>query len=227
MGVFGLDLEDPALFDSGFPHRSFTGIRRDCPVAWHDIEHDGLPDGGFWSVAGYPECVAVLDAFGPATIADATLLDDLTTMAALELARTPGLFETLRDDPALLPTAAEELARWTSPLAGVTVVAQAALQLDRHLISPGERVVCWLASANRDERVFGSTAMELRPGRSPNPHLAYTDAPELGGVLHARLATLIAGGRRPTIDGEPTWLRSDPPGHRCVIDRIAFGSGAV
>lgn len=222
MGVFGLDLGDPTLYDNGFPHRAFTGIRRDCPVAWHDVTIDGRPAGGYWSIAGYPECAAALAAFAPERIAGESLVDDLETMAAFELARSPGLWEALVADPGLVPSAAEELARWTSPLAAVSVVAENTLSFGRHVISPGERIICWLASANRDERVFGSLAMELRPARSPNPHLAYADAPGIAGEFHARLAALVARGRRPALDGEPTWVRSDPPGHRCVIERAAL-----
>ncbi len=218
MGVFGLDLQDPSLFDSGFPHRSFTGIRRDCPVAWHDVEHEGLPDGGFWSVAGYPECVTVLELLSPAGLVPDRLVDDLFDVTLVELARRPSLLDQLRAAPSLLATATDEFARWTSPLAAVSVVADGPLPLGRHLVSAGERVVCWIASANRDERVFGPSAMELRLDRSPNPHLAYGRSTTAAEEFHARLERLVGGDQRPRLEGEPGWVRSDPPGHRCTVE---------
>lgn len=54
------DLTDLDNFAGGFPHRVFEVHRREAPVYWHEpTEH--TPDGeGFWSVATYPETLAVL-----------------------------------------------------------------------------------------------------------------------------------------------------------------------
>lgn len=54
------DLTDLDNFAQGFPHELFAVHRREAPVYWHEpTEH--TPDGeGFWSVATYPETLAVL-----------------------------------------------------------------------------------------------------------------------------------------------------------------------
>lgn len=54
------DLTDLDNFADGFPHEVFEVHRREAPVYWHEpTEH--TPDGeGFWSVATYPETLAVL-----------------------------------------------------------------------------------------------------------------------------------------------------------------------
>ncbi|HEX4018151.1 MAG TPA: cytochrome P450, partial [Frankiaceae bacterium] len=55
-----LDLTDLDNFAGGFPHDTFTVHRRTSPILWHEpTEH--TPDGeGFWSVATYDLCLAVL-----------------------------------------------------------------------------------------------------------------------------------------------------------------------
>ncbi|TPG31938.1 cytochrome P450 [Mycolicibacterium hodleri] len=55
-----VDFTDLDNFAAGFPHELFAEHRREAPVYWHEpTEH--TPDGeGFWSVATYAECQAVL-----------------------------------------------------------------------------------------------------------------------------------------------------------------------
>src|SRR6202012_1868992 len=56
-GIYFTDLDN---FANGFPHDLFAVHRREAPVYWHSPT-DNTPDGeGFWSVAGYPETLAVL-----------------------------------------------------------------------------------------------------------------------------------------------------------------------
>jgi cytochrome P450 len=55
-----IDLTDLDNFANGFPHELFAVHRREAPVFWHEPT-DNTPDGeGFWSVATYPETLAVL-----------------------------------------------------------------------------------------------------------------------------------------------------------------------
>jgi cytochrome P450 len=55
-----IDLTDLDNFANGFPHELFAVHRREAPVFWHEPT-DNTPDGeGFWSVAAYPETLAVL-----------------------------------------------------------------------------------------------------------------------------------------------------------------------
>ena len=55
-----IDLTDLDNFANGFPHELFAVHRREAPVFWHEPT-DNTPDSeGFWSVATYPETLAVL-----------------------------------------------------------------------------------------------------------------------------------------------------------------------
>ncbi|MDX3063300.1 MULTISPECIES: cytochrome P450 [Streptomyces] len=52
----GLRLTDPTLYAHGDPHAVWAGLRRDCPVSWHDEPgHEG-----FWAVTTYAEGLDVL-----------------------------------------------------------------------------------------------------------------------------------------------------------------------
>lgn len=207
MGVFGYDLTDPGLFDNGFPHRIFTGIRRDRPVAWH-FPPDNAPDiPGFWSVSTYEATATVLELLADVPHAP-SVVDDAIGVAVLELARRPDLWAGLRSGELPLTTAAAELARWISPTTSIRFDAVEALTLGRETISPGETVVCWLASANRDDAVFGRTAMELDLRRWPNPHLAFAGRPALADEFASRLDELVRSTSALHLRGEPEWERS-------------------
>ena len=82
-------------------------------------------------------------------------------------------WERLRADPALAPLAAEEIVRWCNPSKYKWRIATADCQVGDKLIRKGDWVVCWLASANRDEEVFADGHV-FDVGRNPNPHLAYS-----------------------------------------------------
>jgi cytochrome P450 len=90
----------------------------------------------------------------------------------LQLIRNPDQWRRLIAEPALIPTAVEEILRWTSP---VTSLARSAVR-DRELrgrkIRAGQRVVVWIASANRDEEAFPDPD-RFDVGRSPNNHVAF------------------------------------------------------
>lgn len=89
-----------------------------------------------------------------------------------ELMRHPDQWARLRADPSLAPLAAEEIVRWINPSKYKWRVAKADCGLADKLVRKGDWVVCWLASANRDEAVFADS-QTLDVGRDPNPHLAF------------------------------------------------------
>jgi len=78
----------------------------------------------------------------------------------------------LRAEPGRLPSAIEEVLRWTSPSPSKRRTATRATRLGGHDIAPGDKVLFWEGSANRDERVFAH-AVEFDVRRDPNPHLAF------------------------------------------------------
>jgi cytochrome P450 len=88
------------------------------------------------------------------------------------LIERPEQLQALRADMSLLATATEEMLRWTTPSPSKRRTATCATSLGGHDIAPGDKVLFWEASANRDERVFDD-AMAFDIRRDPNPHLAF------------------------------------------------------
>lgn len=110
----------------------------------------------------------------------------------LALLQHPEQMQRLRDDPKLIRRAVEEMVRWANPVITLMRVATADTQIGSQAVKAGDRVVVWLASANRDEAVFPD-ADKFDVTRSPNPHLGFGFGPHtcLGGPL-ARLELRVA-----------------------------------
>ena len=90
----------------------------------------------------------------------------------LALAEHPDQLALLRSDLELLPTAIEEIVRWTSPSPSKRRTVTRATSLGGHAISPGAKVLVWEGSANRDALVFAD-ADRFDISRKPNPHLGF------------------------------------------------------
>ena len=90
----------------------------------------------------------------------------------LALAEHPDQLAALRSDLNSLPTAIEEIVRWTSPSPSKRRTATVATSLGGHDISPGDKVLVWEGSANRDAAVFAD-ADSFDIARKPNPHLGF------------------------------------------------------
>lgn len=73
---------------------------------------------------------------------------------AHQIARTPELQRTLREKPALISAAIEELLRIEGPLLSNRRRVTRDVTLSGHRIAAGERVSLMWISANRDETVF-------------------------------------------------------------------------
>jgi cytochrome P450 len=89
----------------------------------------------------------------------------------LALIERPEQLARLQAEPRYLGTAVEEMLRWTSPSPSKRRTATRTTALGGHTIRPGDKVLYWEGSANRDERVFAD-AMAFDVTRDPNPHLA-------------------------------------------------------
>ena len=93
--------------------------------------------------------------------------------------------QLVRADLELLPTAIEEMVRWTSPSPSKRRTATRDVVLGGCSIEAGEKVQIWEGSANRDGLAFaGPNAFDVR--RKPNPHLAF------GHGLHYCLGANLA-----------------------------------
>ena len=82
-------------------------------------------------------------------------------------------WERLRADRSLIPTAIEEILRWTTPVISFMRTATADTTLAGSEILAGDPVLMLYQSANRDPLEFGSTAEVFDIGRTPNHHLAF------------------------------------------------------
>jgi len=90
----------------------------------------------------------------------------------LALLEYPDQMARLRAEPALLPTAVEEILRWTSPVTHMMRYVTRDTELGGQSLRAGERVLLWYPSANRDEDVFPH-ANTFDIGRTPNEHIAF------------------------------------------------------
>jgi cytochrome P450 len=90
----------------------------------------------------------------------------------LALVERPEQLAALRAEPSLLPTAIEEILRWTTPSPSKRRTATVDTEFAGHRIRAGDKVLYWEASANRDAAVFRD-GMVLDIRREPNPHLAF------------------------------------------------------
>jgi cytochrome P450 len=92
--------------------------------------------------------------------------------AVLELLAHPDQLARLRAEPSLLPSAIEEVLRFSSPVQFDPRRATRTVELRGRKVERDDVVLCWLGSANRDE------ALCERPhvfdiGRERTPHLAF------------------------------------------------------
>lgn len=104
----------------------------------------------------------------------------------------PDQWRRLRDDPSLVPTAVEEILRWTSATAYNRRTATRDTALGGCRIGAGQKVAHWYPSANRDETVFDDPH-RFDIGRAPNPHLAFGHGIHhcLGAALARREITVM------------------------------------
>src|SRR5262249_59081918 len=88
------------------------------------------------------------------------------------VAERTGDWERLRRDRSLVPTAVDEMLRWTSPVVSFMRTATRDTALGDQPIEDGDPVLMLYASANRDERQFGPTANRFDIGPRPNRPVA-------------------------------------------------------
>jgi cytochrome P450 len=90
----------------------------------------------------------------------------------LALAQHPEQLRALRADLGALPTAVEEIVRWTSPSPSKRRTATKDVTLGGVSVEAGQKVQIWEGSANRDVSVFDA-ADQFDIARKPNPHLGF------------------------------------------------------
>jgi cholest-4-en-3-one 26-monooxygenase len=108
------------------------------------------------------------------------------TGAVMALLEHPEQLDRLRADPALMPTAVDEVLRWVTPVTHFARNVIADTEIAGQPVRAGERVVIWYTSANRDESVFAEPD-RFDVGRSPNPHVTFG-----GGGPHFCIGNALA-----------------------------------
>ncbi|MCV7421596.1 cytochrome P450 [Mycobacterium yunnanensis] len=84
----------------------------------------------------------------------------------------PGELERLRADPGLMPTAVEEMIRWSTPVKEFMRTAARDTTVRGVDIAAGESVYLAYVSGNRDEEVF-TDPFRFDVGRDPNKHVSF------------------------------------------------------
>jgi cytochrome P450 len=103
----------------------------------------------------------------------------------LALLDEPEQLDALRADLGYLDNTVEEIIRWTTPSPSKRRTATCETKLRDVVIEPGDKVLIWEGSANRDEAVF-EHSMRFDFRRDPNPHVGF------GHGLHYCLGANLA-----------------------------------
>ena len=116
--------------------------------------------------------------------------------ALVALAEHPEQLDRIAADEALVPTAVEEVLRWTTPVTSFLRTAVADTELGGVAIAAGDPLLLIYAAANRDEAEFGPTAAAFDAGRTPNHHVAFGFGPHfcLGAALARLELTVVLQG---------------------------------
>jgi cytochrome P450 len=128
----------------------------------------------------------------------------------------PGQWQAVSRDPSLLPSAVEEVLRWTSTATHIMRVATRQVEMrGGHTIAEGDRVTLWIPSANRDEDVFDDPD-RFDVARKPNRHLA------MGAGEHFCLGSTLARAELRLLYDEllRQTARIDPAGDPVLLNSI-------
>lgn len=128
----------------------------------------------------------------------------------------PDQWRRLREDRGLMPSAVEEVLRWTSSATHSMRTATRPVVIRDQRIAAGDRVVLWVPSANRDEDVFADP-YRFDVGRAPNRHLALGSGEHfcIGSILARSEMSALFGALLDTVD------RVEPAGPVVPVRSIA------
>ncbi len=90
----------------------------------------------------------------------------------LEFIQNPVQRRRLAENPGLMPSAIEEVLRWSSPVTHIMRTATRDVEYRGRRIREGDRLALWIASANYDEDVFADP-FTFDIGRDPNYHVTF------------------------------------------------------
>jgi cytochrome P450 len=98
---------------------------------------------------------------------------NLLSGGVVALSEHPDQWKRIVEDRALVPTAVEEMLRWTNPVLSFFRTATTDVVIRGQQVLAGEHVLMSYAAADFDEDEFGPTADRFDVGRNPNHHLAF------------------------------------------------------
>ena len=159
------------------PNRSFISVWanatvKGCPMADHTI----MNETGLF-ISGGAETTRTAIARGLRAFCD-----------------HPDQWDRLADDPAVVPSAVEEVLRWVSPLNQMFRTVSVDDRIGDTPVHAGDRIVLLYPSANRDESVFDDP-FRFDITRNPNPHIAFGFGPHVCiGQSLARLELQVLFG---------------------------------
>lgn len=130
------------------------------------------------------------------------------------LVEHPDQFEKLRRDPSLVPSAVEEILRWTSPVNYMKRTAAEDVEVNGQKIPKDEALVLFYASGNRDQDVFDDP-FRFDVARKPNTHIAFGYGEHFCMGAHfarqslvAILDELVRRVEHWELAGEPEWIHA-------------------
>jgi cytochrome P450 len=91
----------------------------------------------------------------------------------LALSQNPGELAKLKGNPALVPSLVAEIIRYQTPVIHMRRTATRDIELAGQHIRPGDKVVMWYVSGNRDESVIESPDAFVIDRTKPRQHLSY------------------------------------------------------
>ena len=151
----------------------------------------------------------------------------------MQLASNPAEFAKLKADPSLIPSAAQEIFRWATPVRHFLRTATVDTELGGQAIKAGESVCLMYLSGNRDDDAFDDPDV-FRVDRSPNRHVAFGYGAHhcLGRILaemevEALLAEIVARVDSIELAGPPSWVKTNHTGglkHLQIRYRMAAGN---
>ncbi|MGO9955396.1 MAG: cytochrome P450, partial [Solirubrobacteraceae bacterium] len=196
-----IDAYKRAFVDAQAYARSLIADKRRTPAddLASELVHGALADGTI-SQAEFCSLFQLLVIAGNETTRH------LLSGALLALHEDAGQRRALIADPALLPTAVEELMRYVSPVMQMRRTAVHDTELEGTPIAAGDKVVMYYISGNYDEDVFAQPH-RLDLARRPNPHLGFGIGPHfcLGAALARIEAAALLEALGPDLDRfEPT-----------------------
>jgi cytochrome P450 len=132
----------------------------------------------------------------------------------LALLQNPDQMAKLRADPSLVPSAVDEMIRWSSPVRHFSRTATEDCEVAGKKIAAGDVLMLSYPSANRDETIF-EDPFAFRVDRKPNRHLAFGTGPHLCLGQHLAKMELVAFVREMlarvehiALAGEPRFVQS-------------------